>query len=76
MVGIAPFTCMVTSPIVGYLVSAINNMPKTNRHTARYHWLLFYCCCCCFILQLPKLGLKYSLSIGTATIGVAYVAMG
>ena len=28
------------------------------------------------LLQLPKLGLKFSLSIGTATIGVAYIAMG
>ena len=29
-----------------------------------------------FLLQLPKLGLKFSLSIGMATVGVAYIAMG
>ena len=80
MVGIAPFTWMVTSPLVGYLVSVINNMPKTNWHTARYHWLLFMITMIVVVvvvvlLQLPKLGLKFSLSIGTATVGVAYIAM-
>ena len=69
IIGIAPFTWMVASPIVGYLVSSCRNN-NVNKFFFTSIMIIMYW------LQLPKLGLKFSLSFGMATVGVAYVAMG
>ena len=68
IIGIAPLTWTVLSPIVGYLVSSYTDSTMANVAPPLSVTMYF--------TQLPKLGLKFSLSIGLATVGVAYVAMG